>query len=245
MATSRELSFNVNVISNIGNTHMRYMAKVVYSRSPECQPRSGYALPILPLSIPERTKSMAMEPETKAPPRAASATTGISLADVLNTVEGRQALSATRRRDLRSAVKRVASLLGEDPARILLDLPVLSAKLAAMNPVSAGLTSKTFSNIRSDFVAAVKSSELLPVGRSAKTPLNEDWTRLMARLPGKRAPIGLSRLAHYASALDIVPEQINDTVIENFIAAVRDGSLLQPISRSRHGSCFCMATGDS
>jgi hypothetical protein len=57
----------------------------------------------------------------------ASATTMITLQDVLNAVEGRESLSVTRRRDLRSAVKRVASLLGDDPGRIPLDLPVLSA----------------------------------------------------------------------------------------------------------------------
>jgi integrase len=47
----------------------------------------------------------------------------------------------------------------------------------------------------------------------------------MARISDRRARFGLSHLARYASALGIAPEQINDAVIENFIAAVRDGSL--------------------
>ena len=50
----------------------------------------------------------------------------------------------------------MASLLGDDPARIPLDLPAISARLAAVSPAAAGLTKKTFSNIRSDFVSAVK-----------------------------------------------------------------------------------------
>ena len=152
-------------------------------------------------------------------------TTTNTLRDVLNVVERQEALSANRRRDLLSAVRRVASLLGDDPGRIPLDLPALSIKLAAANPVAAGLTIKTFSNIRSDFVAAVKASGLTPIHRSKKASLNADWTRMMARLSGQRAHIGLSSLARHASALGIAPEQVNEVVIEDFIAAVRDGSL--------------------
>jgi integrase len=166
---------------------------------------------------------MTIECKTKAP-LGASATAAITLEDVLNAVERREGLSVTRRRDLRSAVNRVASLLGDDPAHIRLDLPTISAKLATVTPIAAGLTSKRFSNIRSDFMAAVKASGLKPVQQSS-TPLNAAWTKLFAGLSNMRPRIGVSRLARYASPLGIAPEQINDAVIETFIAAVRDGSL--------------------
>src|SRR5262245_44022456 len=87
-------------------------------------------------------------------PAAAPAT----LEAVLDALEERRDLVPNRLRDLRSAVTRVAKLLGGAPGHIPLDLPVLSAKLAAINPVAAGLTPKTFSNIRSDFLAAVNAS---------------------------------------------------------------------------------------
>jgi integrase len=149
----------------------------------------------------------------------------VSFVDVLTALKGNSALSETRLRDLRSAVKRVAFLLGDDPARIPLDLPTISAKLAAVNPVAAGLISKTFSNIRSDFMAAVKVSGLKPVQRSTRVPLSPAWTKLIADLSTRRAHIGLSRLARYASAKGIEPEEINDATIDGFITAVRDGSL--------------------
>ena len=56
-----------------------------------------------------------------APQRTASP--DIPLAHVLAALETRSDLSPTRLRDLRSAVKRVAALLREDPSVILLDLP--------------------------------------------------------------------------------------------------------------------------
>lgn len=155
----------------------------------------------------------------------AETTITITLRDVLNAVEGREALSVTRRRDLRSAVTRVASLLGDDPARIQLDLPAIGAKLATANPAVAGLSGKTLANIRSDFVAAVKVSGLKPIQRPARTPLSPAWKKLFADLSGRRAHIGLSRLARYASANGIEPHEINDATIDAFITAVREGSL--------------------
>jgi integrase len=165
---------------------------------------------------------MPRNPPTKASGKDGSA---LTLQDLLDAVEGRLTLSVTRRRDLRSAVKRVASLVGEDPGRIPLNLPELSRKLAEVNPVSVGLTIKTFCNIKSDFIAAVKAAELTPLRHRPKAPLNADWARMMAQLSGKRPRVGLSHLARYCSDLGIAPDKINDAVIENFIAEVRDGSL--------------------
>ncbi len=64
-----------------------------------------------------------------------------------------------------------------------------------------------------------------PVQHSAKAVLNDEWKKLIVGLSNKRSRIGLSRLARYTSSLGIAPEQINDAVIETFIASIRDGSL--------------------
>ena len=47
----------------------------------------------------------------------------------------------------------------------------------------------------------------------------------MKTLSEKRAHVGLSRLARFASARGINPENIDDSAIEGFIAGVREGSL--------------------
>ena len=148
-----------------------------------------------------------------------------TLRAVLDALEERQDLAANRRRDLRSAVTRVAKLLGDAPARIALDLPALSTRLAAVSPITAGLTAKTFSNIRSDFLAAVKASGLKPVPSRGRGALTPGWTALLAQLPKRREGIGLSRLARHASRAGIEPQQIDDATIESFINAVRQGSL--------------------
>jgi integrase len=165
------------------------------------------------------------KPKRKTPTEGAQTVTSFTLRDVHKAVGGNDALSVTRCRDQRSAIMRVASLLGDDPARIPLDLPAISAKLATVSPVAAGLTKKTFTNIRSDFIAAVKVSGLKPIQRPPKKPLIPAWQKLFADLSGRRAHLGLSRLARFASAIGIEPHEIDDATIEAFITAVRDGSL--------------------
>ena len=131
--------------------------------------------------------------------------TGPSLADVDGALANNGLLPPTRRRDLRSAISRVAALLGEDPACLPLDLAAIAGRLAVINPVAAGLTPKTLSNIRSDLLAAVRTSGLQPVLASPKVALSPPWADLLALLPAKRAGIGLSRVARFASAAGITP----------------------------------------
>ena len=161
---------------------------------------------------------MTTKPQTKVSLGEPATPNQMHLNDVLVALERHNGFSDTRLRDLRSSIKRVASLMGDDPARIALDLPAISAKLATISPAAAGLTGKSFSNIRSDFLAAVKASKLKSVQRCAKTPLSAEWNRLIADLSTRRAHIGLSRLAHYASAHGIAPVEINDATIEAFVS---------------------------
>src|ERR1700733_6228471 len=80
-----------------------------------------------------------------------------SLADLDAAPEKNPPLSPTRRRDLRSAARRVARLIGEESAQIPLDLAALRRRLAACLPAAAGITDKSFANIKSGFLAAVKA----------------------------------------------------------------------------------------
>jgi integrase len=163
----------------------------------------------------------------KSKPNATPVPKPLTLAELLAVLDRDRKLIGTRRRDAISAVKRVAALLGDEPAAIALDLAAISARLAAVNPVAVGLTAKTFANVRSNFLSSVKASGLVPfrLKSGGKPVLSPAWLDLFARLSGRRAHIGLSRLARFASARGLAPKDINDEVINELIAAVRQGSL--------------------
>lgn len=165
-----------------------------------------------------KTNGSARATITTKPPAA-------TLADLLRVLNKDTSVPATRMRDLRSAVERVAEILGQEPANIMLDLPVISGRLSGVNPIMVGISAKTMANIRSGFLTAVKLSGLMSVQRQAAAALSPPWPGLMAQLSGKRAHLGLSRFARYASAQGIDPTQVNDAAIGGFIAAVRQGSL--------------------
>ena len=149
----------------------------------------------------------------------------LTLADLDVALQADTSLPPVRRRDLRSAVSRVADLLSDDPARIALDLPAIAAGLAVISPAAVALSAKSFANIRAGFTAAVQTSGLLPKAYVKKSPLAPAWAGLIAQLSPKRWQIGLSRLARFASSVGIDPVEVGDKVIADFLAAVRDGSL--------------------
>jgi hypothetical protein len=150
-----------------------------------------------------------------------------NLATVLAALESQSSLPDSRRRDLRSAVKRVAHLLGNAPAAIPLVMDTIRDGLGSVNPIAIGMTPKRFANIRSDFVAAVNASGVIPVKNERKAALSPGWLELFTRLSGRRAHFGLSRLGRYASAKGIQPGEINNDIIEGLMTAVREGSLHQ------------------
>jgi hypothetical protein len=59
-----------------------------------------------------------MKTKSKSNKRTSVGPTIATLADILPALAARQTLSVSRRRDLCSSIKRVAFLLGDDPARI-------------------------------------------------------------------------------------------------------------------------------
>jgi integrase len=169
--------------------------------------------------------TMSKNTKTRSAPTEGRAEEPATLAAVLIALEQNVELFGTRLRDLRSAVKRVAHLLDQEPAAVGLDLPEINARLGAINPVAVGMTAKRFTNIRSDFLAAVKASGAKSSHGGAKRPMSPAWVELFRRLSGRRAHIGLSRLARYASSHAIEPKDINDQVIDTFMTMVREESM--------------------
>jgi integrase len=127
------------------------------------------------------------------------------------------------RRDLRSAVVRVAALLGEPPEAAVLDVPVISAKLARLDRVTACMSAKTLQNVRAGFLGAVKAAGLMPRRRLARA-LTTDWIKLLDG-QSTRTRLGLARLARFASARRITPRQVDDAVVADMMREVRNCSL--------------------
>ena len=123
-----------------------------------CHPETTADIPM----VSRKERNVTNTTNSSNQPGGSAALPPANLATLLAALEGQSGLSESRRRDLRSAVKRVAHLLGNAPAAIPLAMDAIRDGLSAVNPIAVGMTPKRFANIRSDFVAAVKASGLAP-----------------------------------------------------------------------------------
>src|SRR5262245_28767044 len=137
------------------------------------------ARPWPPEAMPVPPRSLPMTPPSP---------TILSLADVAARLEHHPELSPDRRRDLRSAIMRVSDVLQTPPALLPASLAELRPRLDRVAPAAHGLSLKTWQNIRSNLIAAIK---LVTTPGSRRTALRAPaWQHLRDLLPNKRMQNG-------------------------------------------------------
>src|SRR6266851_9241234 len=105
--------------------------------------------------------------------------TAVTLQDVLDRLGEIDGLSEARRRDLRSAVRCYAKLLGIPPSVIPLDLATIRKNLDKMVPAQAKISAKRWANRRSDLAAALAACGLMPMLKTARVRLEPAWASLL------------------------------------------------------------------
>src|SRR5215472_6053405 len=138
----------------------------------------------------------------------------LTLAEAIAHLERDSTLSPTRRRDLLSAVTRVAELIGADPQTTPASVPVLRPLINKVRPARHGLSKKTWSNVRSNFCSAIVS----PAPRQRQH--DPEWTRLRGLLPNAVARNGLCRFIGFCEDHDIPPAAVSDAVFDRFVADI-------------------------
>src|SRR6516164_4037346 len=93
-----------------------------------------------------------------------------TLADVIARLEQDSSLTPQRRRDLKSAVLRMSEITGVDPRATPASLRFMRPRINAVRPARYHLTPKTWSNLRSNFRAAV----VQPAPREPRRP-DVEW----------------------------------------------------------------------
>ena len=162
------------------------------------------------------------------PDRVATATaTMATLQGVLDRLAAETSLSASRRRDLRSAVTSFAKLKGQPPGAIALDLAAIRETLDGMVPAAAKMSAKRWANLRSDLAAAIDASGLRPMLKTADVKFDQAWNELLGGLTDQRIRHGLSRFARWSSLRGIVPEAVDGWLIDRFVAELEASTLIR------------------
>jgi integrase len=154
--------------------------------------------------------------------------TPTTLADALAALEADTALGTDRRRDLRSALRRIARMTGKPLDRLPAELSLLRPILNEIHPVAHGISPKTFANLRSNFMAAVRHTGIVEARPRMLTPA---WQTLHAALPTTSLRHGLSRFLRWCALRDLVPSALDGRALDEF----RDWLAANALVEDPHG----------
>ena len=149
----------------------------------------------------------------------------LSLQHVLTAISSSD-MAPTRKRDMSSAVRTVARILGRSPTEIVASPKMLGIRLKKVSASAVGISQLRWNNIKSLLRQALKLVGPVMAGCS-KTPLHAAWADLLEKLKDKRSRrIRLSRLVHWLSELDILPQEVTWNTLNRFRQELLHDALL-------------------
>ena len=126
-------------------------------------------------------------------------------------------LTATRRRDMKSAILRTCEMAGCTPQSLRLEVPIIREVLRKIRPAAHNVSEKTWANIRSLFGAALELAGVIDrLGRGVALR-HPGWGPLMRAIASdQRLAGGLAALANWCAARDISPPDVDDATLQEF-----------------------------
>ena len=135
------------------------------------------------------------------------------------------ALSATRQRDLISAVRRFCKLTDQREETTPAVLADIRTSLERLGP-GTQMSAKTWSNFRSNLLAALDAAQVR-VLKTARVRLSSEWQALLATISDRRTREGLSRFMRYCSLNGRGPSQVDQAVFSAFQDAIRSSTIVR------------------
>jgi hypothetical protein len=154
-----------------------------------------------------------------------------SLQAVLDALARLEHLPPTRRRDLVSALIRIAQSLDRSPSEIPADAVWLRKELSRFNAARVGVSKKTWTNILSNALAALTAAGATK-SCFRRTRLNALWQSQWDRLDERNSRIGLGRFMHFCSFNGVGPEEVSDETVSQFADAVKAASIRKNVATS-------------
>jgi hypothetical protein len=139
-----------------------------------------------------------------------------SLADVIAHIQQLQTMSLEKRSHWACSMRFVARALHRPPSLVPARWTAVRPRLEEMHPFQLGVTAKTFANHRANVRAALNLFYAEKDVPRRGTPLSEACSGLWASIDGV-ARKRLSRFFRYLSAHGILPEAVDDAVVEAFL----------------------------
>lgn len=140
-----------------------------------------------------------------------------TLADVLRLIDPTE-LSAHRRRDMVSAIKRICEMAGCSPALLSADVAELRMMLSKILPAKHEVTKKTFANLKSLFGSALEIAGVIEPRARGIAKSDPAWGPLLNAIAhDKRLLCGLAVFANWCVLSSVPPEAVTDAHVQQFL----------------------------
>ena len=150
----------------------------------------------------------------------------LTLAEIIERVEQTgQPISKTRRRDILSDLNTIARLIGRPASSIPASIEGLREALASIHPAQAGISKKRLANIRSNLSMALDIAGVSQSSPMRKIELSEVWQSLLDNCSIQRVRWDLNRFARFCSGCGVDPEQVTDTIADQFLTAMNEAAI--------------------
>lgn len=145
-----------------------------------------------------------------------------SMAQILECIEELTDLSATKRRDLKSAIRSFCRLLGKEPADVPANINWLHIRIRRVAPAAHDISKKRLANIKSDVLKALTITGCSRDRADWLRAPSTAWQALLARILDKHDQWKLSQFAQYCSALSVEPDSVSDEQVLGFLKALTE-----------------------
>jgi hypothetical protein len=140
-----------------------------------------------------------------------------SFLDVIGFVERNEGLKPTRRRDLVSGLRLLASAIGETPETCLADTVWLRPRIDKVRPAALGISGKSWTNTISNVRSALAMTGIIERKRGTNMPLSPVWQELWDKVRANgddNIRLPLSRFPAFCSRIGVAPEEVTDEAVK-------------------------------
>lgn len=158
----------------------------------------------------------------------AAATRVATLHDLILAIDSETSLPAKRRADMRSAVRRLADVVGLPLESTPCDPRLFAERLATTSAASARMSPRRLANCKSLLDAAFAFADQRFGRRRAKVALRPDFSAILKLVPSRWDRLCLRRLFHFAGERGLQPDEIDARAFDEFDQSLAQTMLKNP-----------------
>jgi hypothetical protein len=147
---------------------------------------------------------------------------GKTLLDVREALATKDELGEQVRRNIVSSINTLCRVIDRQPQQVPAALNLLRPMMDKASPGAIHVNPRRWANVRSDVVRAINACGFSDNFIPKDAPIAESWDPVTNMAPDTQVKSTLRRFARFCSARQIAPINVNDSLMPNYLAFLKD-----------------------